>query len=49
MALLPGAVFAVVTGKVLDMAVTNEDKCVIHCAVHEETVMAHDDDATVEL
>ena len=49
MPLFPGAVLAVVAGEVLDMAVTREHKGVIHRAVHEETVVAHDDDATDEL
>ena len=46
---LPGAVLAVVAGEVLHHAVAQEHKGVVNGAVHEETVVAHDYHAAVEL
>ena len=49
MALFPGAVFAVIAREIPHVAVSREHKRVVHGTVHEEAVVAHDDDAAVEL
>ena len=47
--LFPRSVLAIVAWEVLNMAISREDKRMVHRAVHEETVMTHDDDTAVEL
>ena len=49
MALFPGAVFAVIAWEIPHMAISREHKGVVHRAVHEEAVVANDNDAAVEL